>query len=388
MDYDFDYGAEELDGEKTVVMQAFAPGTFFSGRFQIVRPLGTGGMGNVYEATDILTNETVALKVLKKSALTGDAEERFKREVEILAGAHHPCIIGIRAFGHTEDGTSWLSMECLEGETLRDRVRRLGPMDPKALVPILKAACDALTKAHERGVVHRDLKPDHLFLPSSGIPPVKVLDFGLSLTAGSKKLTKTGTVLGTPRYMAPEQIASAHGSDGKADVYALGVIVYEALSGHSPFAASDHGQLLGAILTGRIEPLEQRRPDLPHDLVRVVEIAMAHKVEERWQTPNEFADAFEKSCKGLPVDALLSGQRGGSRRSEPDDAPRFSLTGVDTPRSSFPEPAFTGPAAAAAAPAPSGTRRRMRKAIRIALLVVGGLAIVTLSALASYFALR
>src|SRR5690606_19081878 len=164
-------------------------------------------------------------------------------------------IVGVHGFGKAPDGTAWLAMELLVGETLRERVGREGPMQLAPLAAILEAAAEGITVAHEAGVVHRDLKPDHLYLPAGGEAIVKVLDFGLSRAVGHKKLTTTGMVLGTPRYMSPEQIASAHASDGQSDVYALGVIVYEALTGKSPFAASDHGQLLGAILQGRVEPL-------------------------------------------------------------------------------------------------------------------------------------
>jgi serine/threonine-protein kinase len=290
---------EEFLIEPTIVTQAFSPGSFFGDRFRIERLLGVGGMGSVYEATDLSSDERVALKVLKKaSVLTDEAGERFRREAEILAAAEHPGIVGIRGFGHAPDGTAWLAMELLVGETLRERIGREGGMAPEALVPILSAASDALTRAHARGVVHRDLKPDHLFLPADGRTPVKVLDFGLSRTMGSKKLTKTGTVLGTPRYMSPEQIASAHASDGQSDVYALGVIIYEALSGKSPFAASDHGQLLGAILQGRIEPLEKVRPDLPLEVGQVIARAMARDQNVRFKTPTEFAEAFSKVVLG------------------------------------------------------------------------------------------
>jgi serine/threonine-protein kinase len=196
-------------------------------------------------------------------------------------------------------------------------------MSPEALVPILRAAADALTRAHARGVVHRDLKPDHLFLPADGRTPVKVLDFGLSRTMGSKKLTRTGMVLGTPRYMSPEQIASAHASDGQSDVYALGVIIYEALTGQSPFAASDHGQLLGAILQGRIEPLEKVRPDLPPELGQVLTQAMARDQGVRFKTPTEFAEAFARAAH---VGASpMAPARPGAEADEPTDRrPHFS----------------------------------------------------------------
>lgn len=314
--------------ETTIVTQAFSPGSFFGDRFRIERLLGVGGMGNVYEAVDLTNDRPVALKVLKKaSALTAEAAERFRREAEILSAAKHPGIVGIHGFGQASDGTAWLAMELLVGETLRERVTREGAMSPLALVPILTAASDALTKAHSRGVVHRDLKPDHLFLPADGRFPVKVLDFGLSRAIGNKKLTRTGTVLGTPRYMSPEQIASAHASDGQSDVYALGVIVYEALSGQSPFVASDHGQLLGAILQGRIEPLEKVRPDLAPELGAVLARAMSKDREIRHKTPTEFADDFARAAllSARPSDAGSGGRPRFASRAASDAGFRARL---------------------------------------------------------------
>ncbi len=275
----------------------FTPGTIFADRFRIDSIVGAGGMGSVYHAIDMHTDEQIALKVLKKERIPDpEARQRFEREAKILATLDDPGIVSVRAFGYSEDGAPWFSMELLRGETLRERVAREGVQQPDAMVPIVRAACSALQAAHAAGIVHRDLKPDNIFLMNEGPSPIKLLDFGLSLLAGGKKLTQTGTVIGTPRYMSPEQIASAHRSDGRADVYALGVIVYEALTGASPFVASDQGQLLGAILQGRTEPLTRVRPDLSPDVERCVERAMASSVDDRFSEPGEFARAFSAAA--------------------------------------------------------------------------------------------
>lgn len=366
----------EPDENPTLVIQAFQPGALFGERFVIEGRLGSGAMGDVFDAVDLRNNERVALKVLRRKKMVGDAADRFQREVDILASANHPGIVGIRGFGHAADGTLWLAMEHLSGETLRDRVKRKGPIDPNELLPILRNACDAIAQAHRRGIIHRDLKPDHLFLPASGNPPVKILDFGLSLSAGSKKLTKTGTVLGTPRYMAPEQIASAHGSDGRADVYALGVIVYEALAGDSPFVASDHGQLLGAILTGKVEPLASRRPDLPIGVVRAVEIAMGRSVEHRWQNPIEFADAFAKGLAGDRLDRYAERAKKAGMQPGPgaatDERASFTSIPSDPGRGSAPSQPEPPP------PAPPTTLAR--RLFRPVLLGLAGLALVVVGA--------
>ncbi|MFW6023698.1 MAG: serine/threonine-protein kinase [Myxococcota bacterium] len=269
------------------------PGASFGQRFRIEREIAGGGMGTVYHAIDLRNDRPVALKVLKKGRLPDEeARQRFFREAEIMVSMDHPGIVRIRGFGQATDGTPWLAMELLDGETLLDKVRREGPQDIGELVPILSAACDALEAAHGQGVVHRDLKPENIFLPRAGQSRVKLLDFGLSLIAGSAKLTRTGTIIGTPRYMAPEQIRSARSADAKVDVYSLGVIVYEALAGASPFTASDHGQLLGAILTGRTRPLSELRPDLPPAVEGVIGRALQPEPADRYETAGELAEAF------------------------------------------------------------------------------------------------
>jgi serine/threonine-protein kinase len=316
-----DDGDDFPDGfeEPTTVMAPFSMGAVFGERFCIERSLGAGGMGTVYEATDLSKDgEKVALKVLKKAKLMdGEAQQRFRREAEILASINHPGIVQIKGFGQARDGTPWIAMERLHGETLRQRVQREGALTPVQLVPILYAVAEPLTEAHATGIVHRDLKPDNIFLTEDVAAPVKILDFGLSTSLSSKKLTRTGTVIGTPRYMSPEQIASAHASDGQADVYALGVIIYESLAGQSPFVASDHGQLLGAILTGRVEPLHAVLPDIPPEIEQVVLRAIARSTDERYRTPSEFARAFARAV-------ALSSPAGGGIPQRPAFAVRRS----------------------------------------------------------------
>src|SRR5690606_38139253 len=154
----------------------------------------------------------------------------------------------------------------------------------------------------------------------------KIIDFGLSHVADAKKLTQTGSVVGTPRYMAPEQIASAHTADPRVDVYALGVIVYEALTGASPFVASDHGQLLGAIISGRIEPLGRFRPDLSPDVGRVIERATAPSPDDRYASAVAFAKALRKAAEGKPVTHREI------RRPDASSRPSFpSWAGVESP---------------------------------------------------------
>ena len=302
---------ERFPDDATDVISPFSPGSFFADRFRLGKPLGSGGMGAVFRAEDLLEQRPVAIKILLKGAQDQQARQRFERESAILESIDHPGIVAIHRHGYaTHRRIPWLAMELLEGETLRARIARVGPMDPVRVAPILFAAADALEAAHAQGVVHRDLKPDNIFLPNAG-PAAKILDFGLSLSLTSKKLTATGTVIGTPRYMAPEQIASAHKSGARADIYALGIVLYECLTGESPFEASDQGQLLGAILNGRLEPLANHRPDLPAGLQEVIERATARRPDDRFATPTELAEAFADASGARPS------QPGFSRPSRP-----------------------------------------------------------------------
>jgi eukaryotic-like serine/threonine-protein kinase len=324
-----DHGAEEWEDEApTRITQPFEPGAMFGDRFQIVRELAVGGMGSVYEALDLSTERPVALKVMKKDRSPDrEAQQRFQREAEILASMDHPGIVRIRDFGHAPDGRPWLAMELLEGETLLDRVRREGPQDPAVLATVVASACDALEAAHALGVVHRDLKPENLFLPRQGESPVKVLDFGLSQLAGAAKLTRTGAILGTPRYMAPEQSKSARSADARVDVYAMGIIIYEALAGTSPFTASDHGQLLGAILTGRRRPLTEVRPELPAAIDQILSRALNPDPDQR------IASAAELSHALVRVLAHARGARG--RRADDSEAPTL-VHRIASPEPSMP----------------------------------------------------
>ena len=218
--------AEQFDDDDvTVTVDTLASGGFFGDRFRVEGILGVGGMGRVVHAHDFTTGLDVALKVLhRERAQDVESLERFRREAQILQALGHSGIVRILAMGAAPDGTPWIALELLRGETLKQRIRREGPFSVAALAPIVAHLCDALTTAHDAGVVHRDLKPDNVLLPDGGAPPCKVLDFGLSRFTASKTLTKAGAVLGTPRYMAPEQILSASSADLRVDVFAVGVM--------------------------------------------------------------------------------------------------------------------------------------------------------------------
>jgi serine/threonine-protein kinase len=297
--------------DATFIVPTFGPGTFFADRYRVEALLGTGAMGRVYAATDMHTGRRVALKVLHRERL-GEAEtvERFRREAEVLASIGHPCIVEVHAFHRAQDGTPYLAMELLEGVTLKTRLANAGRFeDPREFQEILECIGSALDTAHARGVVHRDLKPDNVFLPATGDPRAKLVDFGLSRMAAERKdLTQSGMMLGTPRYMAPEQIRDAASAGPPVDMYSLGILTYESLAGRSPYPGQDYGQLIGCVLDGRTTPFETLRPDLPLRLAEVLARAMHRDPAARYVSCARFADAFAQAI-GSPSKRPAFGPR-------------------------------------------------------------------------------
>ncbi len=270
-------------------------GEFIGGRYRVDGWLGRGGMAEVFRAWDEASGRAVAVKVLRRSvAQDAEAAERLRREGRVLAALRHPSIVGFEAAGTLPDGRVYLVMELLEGETLRARMEA-GPMLPGELSPVLEGLASGLSAAHARGILHRDLKPDNIFLCDGDLTRVKILDFGVSKVLGLEQLTRTGQVLGTPRYMAPEQLQGALRFDARVDVYALGVVLHEALGGASPFDASGPAQLVPAILAGRAVPLRQRRPEISESLAEVVHRAMAVDLDTRFASVAALAHAWRRA---------------------------------------------------------------------------------------------
>ncbi|MEO0326510.1 MAG: serine/threonine-protein kinase [Myxococcota bacterium] len=282
-------------------------GEVVAGRYRIERPLGEGGMAQVFQATDLAGGAPVALKILRREvAESPEAVRRLRQEGEVLSQLKHPAIVSVSTYGQLDSGQLFLAMELLEGETLRERLQREKRLDPEALAPVVAGIVAGLEAAHGAGVVHRDLKPDNVFLsrlPGRAGFQVKVLDFGISKVTGGDRLTRTGQVLGTPRYMAPEQLAAERDLDARVDVYALGVMIYEALAGRSPFLTSSPSDLIVAIVHGKSTPLRAARPDVPAELEAVVARAMARARAARFPTARALGEAF----LGLAAPARSSG---------------------------------------------------------------------------------
>jgi len=249
----------------------FPEGRIIGGRYRIESLLGEGGTAQVFRAYDLATQSNVALKVIKARYMRDDrAGTRLAREGEMLRRLSHPGIVRVDTWGQDEGGPFFLAMELLSGETLAARLRR-GPLSLRETDRLIRQIIAPVRAAHEAQVIHRDLKPDNIFL-AGGDPStqVKIVDFGISKVVGAEKLTKTGQMLGTPRYMAPEQLSAAASVGVEADIYAIGMIVFEMLSGRSPFSTQDPMKLIIEILHGRMMRLSVAAPSVPATVEAVV----------------------------------------------------------------------------------------------------------------------
>ncbi len=268
------------------------------GRYQLRKRIGKGGMGEVWRAYHPGLKREVAVKILRAEPDRFDeALARFEREVRATTELSHPNTIRIFDYGATDDGLWYYAMELLEGETLGALVKRAGPLPPKRAIVITLQAARALTEAHEHGIVHRDIKPDNLFiLQVAGEGDfVKLLDFGIAkeIAAGDagRTLTNIGALMGTPTYMAPEQVRNDR-VDARTDVYSLGAVLYKALTGHPPFERKTSLSMLEAQLMEAPTPPSLWRDELPASLEAVVLRCLEKKKEDRYQSAEELAKAL------------------------------------------------------------------------------------------------
>ncbi len=261
-------------------------------RYRLERELGRGGMATVYLAEDLKHHRKVALKLLEPELAATISAGRFAREIEVAARLQHPNILPLLDSGQAGELCFYV-MPYVEGESLRDRLKR-GPLPPAEVVRILLEVADALGYAHVHGVVHRDIKPDNVLL--SGRHAL-VVDFGVAKALGGAAAqgvrTATGVALGTPAYMAPEQALAEAGQDHRVDIYALGVLGYELLTGRGPFVAGTPRELLAAQVIATPDPVETHRPEVSPELSRVVMRCLEKDPDARWQTAEEVRAQLE-----------------------------------------------------------------------------------------------
>ncbi|MFO0663771.1 MAG: serine/threonine-protein kinase [Polyangiaceae bacterium] len=299
-------------------------GAVLAGKYKIRRRIGSGGIGAVYAAEHTTLGHEVAIKVLRGAAAR-DASEiaRLRREAQIQTHVEHPNVARVFDLDQMADGSIFIVMERLHGRSLADRLQREGLVAPGTAIPVFIDVCRGLAAAHAAGVVHRDLKPGNVFLCDDGTS--KILDFGMSKLTSAEALTQQGYTLGTPEYMAPEQCIGAT-VEARTDLYALGVLMYEALVGELPIRSSNRRELLDLHQREVPQPLKARRPDLPipDALDRAIMLCLEKKVNARPRSAEELGSMLEAiSLEGLPKTYPLSvaRKRKTAREAVPTERP-------------------------------------------------------------------
>lgn len=271
-------------------------------RYEILQRIGSGGMGAVYVGRQRAVDRKVALKVLRADLMSNDhVRQRFRREAEIMAKLKHPNTVQLIDYGETEDGLAVMVLELLEGKPLNDRLKE-GPLPMTECLKVGEEIAASLAEAHLYGLVHRDLKPANIFLARSG-PSVhaKVLDFGIArlLDEEATRLTSTGQVFGTPRYMSPEQAMSTGDVDARSDLYSLGLIIYECAVGQPPFVAQTSIQYLSAHTTQAPPKLREAKPDAPPALELLIDACLAKDPADRPATAEDVGRALQAIRRAL-----------------------------------------------------------------------------------------
>ncbi len=278
-------------------------GEVVGGAYQIVRLLGEGGMASVHEAVQLRLNKRMAVKVMSRAlADNTEAIARFRREAEITSAIGHPHIVQVFDSGVTPAGEPFLAMELLEGEDLEHRMARLGRLPVAAVLPIMRQVASALAAAHAKGIVHRDLKPANIYLIDAAGEGdfVKVLDFGVSKVRSTSKLTNSSRVIGTPKYMSPEQAQGlADEVDERTDQWSLACTVWEALAGEGPFVAADDFSTLYKIVHEDPAPLSPKVRGVLPRAEQVLRRALSKDKDHRYLSIMDFALAFEDAVQSL-----------------------------------------------------------------------------------------
>ena len=272
-------------------------GALFAGRYRIIRRLGQGGMARVFLAQDESLHREVAIKVLSdRHSDDPHFIERFQREARAAARLNHPNIVQV--YDQSQGGMSFIVQEYVEGETLKDLIRRESPLEPRRAISIALQILAALRVAHQQGVIHRDVKPQNILIAPDG--KVKVADFGIASAGGDTEMTEAGSIVGTAQYLAPEQ-ARGLAVGPPADLYAVGIVLYEMLSGRVPFEGDTAVNVAMRHVQEAPEPLSERNPLVPAALESVVMRALAKDPRQRYQSADEMGIELDRVRQGLPV---------------------------------------------------------------------------------------
>jgi serine/threonine protein kinase len=366
----------DASSSDTALARAGAASIERLGPYEVTAKLGEGGMGAVYKATHPKLKRTVAIKVLPARRLRDAAAvARFEREMEAVGSLNHPNIVTAHDAGE-DAGMHYLVMEYVDGVDLATLVRRVGPLAPAEACEIVRQAALGLAAAQSRGIVHRDVKPSNLMLAAGAIdgaaPCVKVLDFGLArlspLRAEENELTTSGLIMGTLKYMAPEQCSRTHAVDARADVYSLGATLYKLLCGSSPYSDERFASplaLLAALGNEAPPALASRRSDVPPQLAAVVHRMLARRPEDRFASAVDVAEALAAWSREADLGALLT--RAASAEADAEDPERLP---------SVPDRAVAIPASPLTR---AGRRPRWPTLVLVGLVFVGASAVTVLN---------
>jgi serine/threonine protein kinase len=340
-------------------------GQTLDGKYRLDALLGQGGMGRVYRAARPLIGDTVALKILSPEQIADNhAVERFRREAQAAARLKHPNAVNIYDFGVSEAGLVYLVMEMVEGQSLRALIKQQGPLTPNAAAEIFKQVCSALDEAHKQQIIHRDIKPDNIIVEANATGlRVKVLDFGIAklrdLAPSATNLTQTGSIVGTPHYMSPEQCLGEE-LDHRSDIYSLGVVLYESLTGILPFNSPTSSAVVVQQVTQQPPPLRSINLGLSPAVEAVALHALQKRREDRPQTAGNLAQGLISAAQGLsyaasgPVTGITAG--GIPTPGSGGFAPTMQMNVSAIPSGSMTPPSLSFPSGAQASQWPAASK--------------------------------